>query len=81
MAGWIFRNKIAEDKQEEVATMKLCSNAIDITTNVPLSEIIQSIQEAAQNYIHLSDFKVYIIDSWPSSRCKTRHTSILDIQG
>ena len=49
---WLSRQTHMKNKDEERSSMKLSTNVIDATTNIPTSMKIQDIKKATINDIH-----------------------------
>ena len=61
---WLLRQNHVENKDKEIAGMKLSTEDISPTKDIPTCVPIKEIVEAIQNDVHLQLPKEYIINSW-----------------
>ena len=68
IADWLSRQNHGKNKDEEIPSMQLSINAIQIANNVPECMTIHESQQASSQDHHLQCLKGYIIQGWPEGR-------------
>ena len=66
-ADWLSRQNHKQNKDKEIPGVQVNVDALQTTTNIPHSMMIQQLQQATSQDDHLQQLKDYIIGGWPEN--------------
>ena len=67
---WLSHNNHAENRDEEIAGVRINMNEIRTSVNIPVFMSIENVQEATCEDAQLHELRAYIAQDWPHKKKK-----------